>query len=176
MRTTAEIRDRLEAAAAASGRSLAQEVERRLEASFIGDDAIDNSMELAFGVRLYGLMLAQLEAMRRAGRATLALRAAGEGGKDWQERLLNAMLLDPKSGDWLDDPDAYAQATAAARIVVDTFSPGAPTTAQDFQIAARAAQAVIDLIEQPAKSEMWARIKGTLSEFGKRPLSRAGRS
>jgi TraY domain len=37
MRTTKEIRDQLEAAAAASGRSLTQEVERRLERSFEGE-------------------------------------------------------------------------------------------------------------------------------------------
>jgi Arc-like DNA binding domain len=37
MRTTREIREQLEAAAAASGRSLTQEVERRLERSFEGE-------------------------------------------------------------------------------------------------------------------------------------------
>lgn len=41
MRTTKEIRERLEAAAAASGRSMAQEVERRLENSFLEKDKND---------------------------------------------------------------------------------------------------------------------------------------
>jgi TraY domain len=41
MRTTKETRDRLEAAAAASGRSLAQEVEHRLEQSFSGERETD---------------------------------------------------------------------------------------------------------------------------------------
>jgi hypothetical protein len=39
MRTTKGIRDRLESAARANGRSLAQEVEHRLEQSFFGEDA-----------------------------------------------------------------------------------------------------------------------------------------
>jgi hypothetical protein len=38
MRTTKELRDRLESAAARTGRSLAQEVESRLEASFLTED------------------------------------------------------------------------------------------------------------------------------------------
>jgi hypothetical protein len=40
MRTTSEVRDKLEAAAAASGRSLVQEVETRLERSFAQDSDV----------------------------------------------------------------------------------------------------------------------------------------
>jgi hypothetical protein len=45
MRTTKEIRDRLERAAATAGRSLAQEVEHRLDRSFV-DDGGFGSLEL----------------------------------------------------------------------------------------------------------------------------------
>ena len=44
MRTTQEVRDRLEHAAADSGRSLVQEVENRLEFSFLGEDAREREM------------------------------------------------------------------------------------------------------------------------------------
>lgn len=44
MRTTQEVRDRLEHAAADSGRSLVQEVENRLEFSFLDEDAREREM------------------------------------------------------------------------------------------------------------------------------------
>jgi hypothetical protein len=52
MRTTAELRAKIEAAAAASGRSLVQEVEYRLERSFLADEvraAVAEAMRPAVG-------------------------------------------------------------------------------------------------------------------------------
>src|SRR5258708_35842855 len=49
MRTTKEIRDRLEAEAVANGRSLAQEIELRLEASFRREQQLAEAMESVLG-------------------------------------------------------------------------------------------------------------------------------
>ena len=53
MRTTKETRDKLEAAANTSGRSLAQEVEYRLERSFLEEDALYREIG---GKEFYDLM------------------------------------------------------------------------------------------------------------------------
>ena len=72
MRTTKEIRDRLEAAATASGRSLAQEVEFRLEAWFSNEKKnelthqvlMDNIYEQFGGIHIYSLMKLLAGALR----------------------------------------------------------------------------------------------------------------
>ena len=68
MRTTKEIRDRLEGAAAAAGRSLAQEVEIRLERSFEHQSLLPDILSLAFGSEVAGLLIALGHAMNDAGR------------------------------------------------------------------------------------------------------------
>jgi hypothetical protein len=60
MRTTAKLRDQLEAAAGSSGRSLTQEVERRLEATFEHDEVFG-------GPELRQLALAMIGAFGLAG-------------------------------------------------------------------------------------------------------------
>lgn len=77
MRTTKAVRDKLEAAAGANGRSLAQEVEARLERSF--------QEEAGFG----GPEMRRLVFLMAAAFATAA--RARSGGKDT----------------WLDDPICY---------------------------------------------------------------------
>ena len=77
MRTTRETRERIEAAASANGRSLAQEVEARLEQSF-------NEAVALGGEGMRRVAFDMIAAFTAAGR----LRA---GGKK----------------DWLDDPSAY---------------------------------------------------------------------
>lgn len=52
MRTTKDVRERLEAAAGAAGRSLAQEVEFRLERSFHADDLLGGSEAADLGRRM----------------------------------------------------------------------------------------------------------------------------
>ena len=57
MRTTKSIRDRLESAANDSGRSLAQEVEYRLERSFETQELLPEILTLSYGKRLAELLL-----------------------------------------------------------------------------------------------------------------------
>jgi TraY domain len=77
MRTTLETRQRLEAAAAANGRSLAQEVEARLERSFVEEAALG------------GPEMVRLAYLMTTAFATAASRAASG------------------NPDWASDPDAY---------------------------------------------------------------------
>jgi hypothetical protein len=104
MRTTRETRERLEAAASANGRSLAQEVEARLERSF----AQDQRLEDVFGsADLFGLLRAVGTAMDAAGKSAgfMATRSP-EGARGW-----------------IDHPYAYDQAVQAAVRVLEALRP-----------------------------------------------------
>ena len=57
MRTTFELRRNLEAAATASGRSLAQEAEYRLERSFLSQQVMFEAMEFGYGQGTAGILL-----------------------------------------------------------------------------------------------------------------------
>src|SRR5712664_1739430 len=61
MRTTSALRERLEAAAIANGRSLAQEVELRLEQSFREDYAAYGGAETAAVLRMMAALAVQVE-------------------------------------------------------------------------------------------------------------------
>lgn len=87
MRTTKEARDQLESAAADSGRSLAQEVEYRLNRSF-ADDAMFSSPEM----RRWAIQLA--ETFLERGR----FEARMNGHTDWTD------------ADLLKDPQVYQSA------------------------------------------------------------------
>ena len=84
MRTTAAIRERLVEAAAQSGRSLAQEVEARLERSFRDQRLLDQVLELAYGRQLAGVIIALGGAMAEAARrAVFAKTYTTAGFADW---------------------------------------------------------------------------------------------
>jgi TraY domain len=90
VRTTKETRERLEAAAAASGRSLVQELEARLERSFETDDRFGGPAMLPIVNMLAGAFL-------RGGQ----LGAAASGHPEW--------AVDQ----WLADPFCYRAAAYA---------------------------------------------------------------
>lgn len=83
MRTTKEIRERLETAASASGRSLALEVEDRLERSFQKQDLLSEVLMLTFDRPLAGLLIALGHAISLTGplsRTVAHVRPGGGGG------------------------------------------------------------------------------------------------
>src|SRR5947209_93687 len=69
MRTTYDVRRKLELRAAESGRSIAQEVEIRLERSFAEQESLLEVLSLAYGADLAGIILSVGEAMKNAGRS-----------------------------------------------------------------------------------------------------------
>ena len=96
MRTTKETRERLENAAALSGRSLVQEVERRLENYFERDQEIQETFGSRRNYRLMQMIATIITRLEVNGRA---------------------------GADWLDDPDLFDRARAVVLMVMDSVRP-----------------------------------------------------
>lgn len=106
-RITERTRAALEAASEAAGRSLSQEIEVRLEASFHGDKEARVFSDAFYGTELASLLELLGKAMRDAGSQAAMLAGAGRT-------------------DWLDSPAGYRQAVLAALEVLSTLSPIKP--------------------------------------------------
>src|SRR4051794_16631558 len=72
-RVRPELKRRMDAAAAESGRSVAQEIELRLERSFEREALLLEVLELRYGSPLAGLLMAMGAAMDGAGRSAAIL-------------------------------------------------------------------------------------------------------
>lgn len=107
MRTTAEVRQQLEAAASSSGRSLAQEIEFRIERSLLEERSMIEALELSYGPELAGILLMLGEAMKDAGRTTGFMATHTLEG----------------SQRWWDNAYAFSQAHEAALTVLDAMKP-----------------------------------------------------
>jgi uncharacterized protein (DUF1778 family) len=107
VRVSPELRDQIEKAAQQSGRSLTQETEIRLQASFAADRHLMDALDLAFGRQLAGLLTLLAHVMRQAGRSA-GFRSTNtlDGAEDW---MLNAYASD--------------QAIAAANTVLEAVRP-----------------------------------------------------
>jgi hypothetical protein len=104
MRTTRETREKLEASASANGRSLAQEVEARLEQAFEQDQRLED----VFGsADLFGLLRAVGTAMDAAGKSAAFMSTRSPEG----------------ARGWIDHPYAYDQALQAAVQVLQALRP-----------------------------------------------------
>ena len=115
MRTTAATRANLEKAAAASGRSLAQEIEHRLERS------LEREASLA----------AHAEALLGGRRSASLFRA-----------LAHVAALDVGDERWLDDPELYLAARGRMTLILDEEKPKAPPSQRDVQASIDRARAM----------------------------------
>lgn len=107
LRVTPEFKKRLEDAATASGRSQSQEAELRLENTFRAEHAVYDALDLAFGRRMSGLLLAAANAAQLTGTRAVSLSQWDfYGGEEW-------ML----------DPYAYDQAVQAINFMLEAFRP-----------------------------------------------------
>ncbi len=106
MRTTFEMRQRLEAAAKDSGRSLAQEAEFRIDRTFQTQGLLAEALTLAFGSRLAGLVLV----IGDAAKATAS--TAG---------FINTGGVDADA--WLGSPLVYDEVAKAVSTIVEAFRP-----------------------------------------------------
>lgn len=104
LRVTAELKQRLEDAAAAAGRSQSQEAEARLERSFETADVVTRHDDLQHGRDVVGFLMLAEEIMTSAGRL-----AAMEQGK--------------RDRSWVTDPYAYDQAVKAFMDVAEHLRP-----------------------------------------------------
>ena len=107
MRTTQEVRSKLESAAKASGRSLAQEVESRLDRSFERQGLLSEVMELAYGSHLAATLMHLGRAMARTGRHCGFMK----------NRTIEA------ADNWFLDPYAFDQAVQAANWFLEGVRP-----------------------------------------------------
>lgn len=109
IRTTKELHDRVESAAKRSGRSIAQEIEFRLERSFAVDEEARTALDVAYGRRLAGLLMLIGRTMRQVGSTT---RRLSTGHQD---------NLPGRS--WFSDPWAFNEAVQAANRLIDGYRP-----------------------------------------------------
>ncbi len=103
LRVTPDLKQRLDAAAEANGRSQAQECELRLERSFDRQDLMAEGLALSYGDAA-GLILLLATAMDLAGRHS-------------------SFMATRKLGSWVENPFAFEQATRAAAKIIETVRP-----------------------------------------------------
>jgi hypothetical protein len=109
LRVSAELKEKIDSAAAASGLSQSQEAERRLINSFRDQEIIERTMALAYGDRFAGVILTLASALKDLG-AQAQFQATAQ------------------LGDWADNAFAYDQVvTAINRILEAMRPPGDPT-------------------------------------------------
>lgn len=143
-RITETTRTALQAASEATGRSLSQEIEVRLEASFRADKEARVFSDVFYGAELASLLELVGKAMRDAGSQAAMLAGAGRT-------------------DWLDSRTGYQQAVLAALEVLRTFSPTKPEFKEDNaheELGTIAAKKLLGALARPDESnhltESWA--------------------
>ena len=110
LKVTDEIKQRLDMAAKASGRTQSQEAEARLERTFRDEDLLPQLLEIAYGREVAGLLLALGSVMRDAGEHAGVRSTNSFGG----------------AAEWFANPIAYEEARAAAATVLDALRPSGP--------------------------------------------------
>lgn len=110
LRVTKEAKRRLDQAATASGRSQSQEAELRLEHTFNDEKSVLDVLDLAYGRRWTGLLLALARVGQLTGtRGVFVSQWNGEGCEDW-----------------FADPYAYDQMVKAVNFMLEAFRPDGP--------------------------------------------------
>jgi hypothetical protein len=136
MRATFEVRQALERAAAQSGRSLAQEVEHRLERSFHEQELLPETLELAFGGHLAGLLFTIGSCVAPLG-PVWAIQHTGYRATDGDTLRGLGDAFRQVAANWPDDPYAYDQLIIAAnKILEELRPPGDRTMPEDRREAA----------------------------------------
>jgi hypothetical protein len=107
VRVREKLRRQLEQSAEEEGRTLSQEVEFRVEQSFDRTELVFDSMKLAYGAELAGLLMLIGRAMSGAGRTS----------------GLKGNTVQFTGTEWLADPFAYEQALNAAVAVLKGLRP-----------------------------------------------------
>lgn len=119
-RVTPELKDRVERAAQASGRSLSQESEFRLEFSFHREDLLEDALKLAYGREVTGVLMylgyvmdlmVTWASMRRA--------AESDGRMDWNLSLY-------ARNNWASDPFMYDMVMEAAETLIQLLRAARP--------------------------------------------------
>lgn len=110
-RTRDRLYERLEQAAAASGRSVSEEIEHRLEHSFLEGRSLLDALTLAYGSPHAGMLLLIAETMKAAGTTAATIAHPGK--------------LAPE---WIDHAYAFHQAVCAAEKILVAAAPEGDVT------------------------------------------------
>jgi hypothetical protein len=106
-RSRGDLHARLADAAAQSNRSISEEIEWRIQRSFLDQDRAIEALGLIYGRELAGLVLVLGEVMKEAGEQTAYLA----------EHTLEA------ARNWMAHPFAFAKAAEAAKAGLEAFKP-----------------------------------------------------
>jgi hypothetical protein len=107
LKVTSEIKQRLDGAARANGRTQSQEAEARLEQSFRDEDLLPQILDLAYGRQTAALLMLLGRSIRDA---------SSHAAFDAEGSLASAE-------NWMNHPWAYQQAWEATRRIFDVFRP-----------------------------------------------------
>src|SRR5258705_1078314 len=124
-----ELKGKIEKAAHERGWSISVEASHRLERSFEAEALLPQLLELKYGPKLAGLLLALARAMQIAGNISLHATPTVES-----------------SHDWLDVPAAYDQAVLAASRILEAGRLEAGSTLKKMHLIIGAKKIPFDLI------------------------------
>lgn len=114
LRVGIDLKKKLKAASDASGRSQSQEAELRLEQSFNTTHSLFEALDLAYGRRWTGILLAVAQAAHMTGTRSLPVNTWNFTGCE----------------DWVLDPFAYDQAVHAVTAILEEFKPKGDASAK----------------------------------------------
>lgn len=134
-RSPADLKQRLANAAENAGRSLSSEAQFRLERSFEREDLLNDTLDLAFGKPIAGVLMLLGTAMKQA-----ALRQSYKTGAG------NAL-----PGDEILETEPRTQAFLAARLIIENFAPPKPLGTKG-SMGEVVAAGWLDWLEKPAAS------------------------
>ena len=163
LKVSAEIKNRLDAAAKQQGATQSQEAERRLEQTFRAEDRIENNLDFAFGREMTGITLALGYLLPMVSYVSIR----ENGGSLVSARLHNLPLAD-----WPPNIAAGEEIAAAADLFIRALVPGSsPPDLSGDTVAAREVRhflmAVVSpetLTDDPHLIEMAARVRERLTD------------
>jgi hypothetical protein len=112
-RVTPGLKAELDRLAAQSGRSVAQEIEQRLEASFQDERRLKDAFDLMLGPQFSGIVILLAYAMRDA--SEIAHRVAQFYARHYGDEA--------PPDDWVSDPFSYDQMVQAATMILEALRP-----------------------------------------------------
>jgi hypothetical protein len=133
-RSRGDLHAQLAAAAARSNRSISEEIEWRIQRSFLDQDRAIEALGLTYGHELAGLLLTLGEVMKEAGEQTAYLA----------EHTLEA------ARNWMVHPFAFAKAAEAAKAALEAFKPSDEGIHRAYDDYANIPQGIVTSILQEA--------------------------
>jgi hypothetical protein len=121
-RVTPQLKQRLEEAATANGRSQSQEAELRLEQSFNHQELLPQVLALAYGRQMAAVVLMLGELMKRVGDLGEQLSYARDTHERDAETKARLTGVRSRSG-WLDIPYAFDQILKAVNLSLEALRP-----------------------------------------------------